>query len=51
MMEIIFAGTGVGREFRVVRDNRINQNTDKETLKLAHDSTHSEPVIPNSLTR
>nr|GLL23396.1 uncharacterized protein LOC109188171 isoform X2 [Ipomoea trifida] len=41
-------GTGVG--FRVVRDNRINQQTDTETLKPAHGSTHSEPVMPNSLT-
>ncbi|CAH9128160.1 unnamed protein product [Cuscuta epithymum] len=41
-------GTGVNREFRVVRDNRINHHPDKETLNPAQGSFHSEPAIPTS---
>lgn len=38
---------GFTREFRVVRDNRVNQNVNR-VVKAVQTSTSTEPVISNS---
>lgn len=49
LMNEILPGTGVNREFRVVRDNRVNQNVGREIKPPSAPSSLSkhEPVMSN----
>lgn len=49
LMNEIFPGAGVSREFRVVRDNRVNKNVGREIKPPSAPSSVSkhEPVMSN----